>query len=165
MDGGWRQKRINWLLLLRLMQSYFLSIVQTPVFVRSKRRMVRKSCSSNSRKNRVYLAGYGLCLLCMRPCANEAMMENAIYASEWKNQFLLLYFFPAEADAFFPLGGRPISYLIKPPARLGIKERGPSTLKTVIQRGHDGEEIWPILAMNSFLPFTTTDEPKTLRRS
>ena len=89
------------LLLLRLMQSYFLSIVQTPVFVRSKRRMVRKSCSSNSRKNRVYLAGYGLCLLCMRPCANEAMMENAIYASEWKNQFLLLYFFPAEADANF----------------------------------------------------------------
>ena len=104
-DGGKKESIGYSLLLLRLMQSYFLSIVQTPVFVRSKRRMVRKSCSSNSRKNRVYLAGYGLCLLCMRPCANEAMMENAIYASEWKNQFLLLYFFPAEADAFFPLGG------------------------------------------------------------
>ena len=68
-------------------------------------------------------------------------------------------------STFSQLRLMPISYLIKPPARLGIKERGPSTLKTVIQRGHDGEEIWPILAMNSFLPFTTTDEPKTLRRS
>ena len=70
--------------LLRLMQSYFLSIVQTPSLFAAGWSGQERSCSS--RKKHVYLAGYGLCLLCMRPCANEAMMENAIYASAGMNE-------------------------------------------------------------------------------
>ena len=169
-----RQKRINWLLLLRLMQSYFLSIVQTPSLFAAGWSGQERSCSS-SRKKHVYLAGYGLCLLCMRPCANEAMMENAIYASartrvslallslssskakvwvahKWKNQFLLLLLllcFPA--DAFFLFW--PISYLIKPPPVLKTRAEtlaGLPYFETVILLRR-WMRFWPILA--TLLPF------------